>query len=86
MRINMQINMRINMQINMQINMEINMQINILSKCYIEFWRCVKNQYLFAKSIDCNQYGMLRAPRTQRMEPWTDGGGARITKSDLLSP
>ena len=52
--------MQINMRINMQINMEINMQINILSKCYIEFWRCVKNQYLFAKSIDCNQYGMLR--------------------------
>ena len=58
--INMRINMQINMRINMQINMQINMEINILSKCYIEFWRCVKNQYLFAKSIDCNQYGMLR--------------------------
>ena len=63
--INMRINMQINMRINMQINMEINMQINILSKCYIEFWRCVRNQYLFAKSIDCNQYGMLRVASRQ---------------------
>ena len=74
MRINMQINMRINMQINMQINMEINMQINILSKCYIEFWRCVKNQYLFAKSIVCNQYGMLRAVSGPTLEQGAPGG------------